>query len=174
MAKRNFIKKICLIGDGAVGKTSLIRRFVYDDFEDKYLATIGAKVTKKVVDFHTESGDQIHLSMMLHDILGQARFERLHKQYYQGAEGALIVVDMTRRETLDRVNWWYDGFTDVTGKVPVTLLGNKNDLKGEHQVTGQELWEAARSIGAPHYLTSAKTGENVERVFTNLGKRVCQ
>lgn len=174
MAKRNFIKKICLVGDGAVGKTSLIRRFVFDNFDDKYLATIGAKVTKKVLDFKSDSGNDIHLTLMIHDILGQARFEKLHRQYYRGAEGAFIVVDLTRKESLKRVKWWFDGLTDVVGDVPITLLGNKNDIKDEHTVTGEDLWKTARDIGSPFYLTSAKTGENVERVFMNMGRRVCK
>ncbi len=174
MAKRNLIKKICLIGDGAVGKTSLIRKYVYDEFDDKYLATIGAKVTKKVIDIENEYGDEIHLSIMIHDILGQARFENVHKQYYKGAEGGFLVIDLTRKDTLKKIRWWYSGFTDVVGKVPLTLLGNKNDLKDEHEITSQELWKAAMDMGCPHYATSAKNGENVERVFENMAKRLCK
>lgn len=172
--KRSYIKKICLLGDGAVGKTSLIRRFVFDNFSDEYLATIGTKVTKKVMDFTTDDGTEVHMSLMIHDIIGQAKFEALYKNYYRGAEGGFIVVDMTRKDTLDRLDWWVKGFTDVVGKVPLTLIGNKNDLKEEHQITTEELWQAAKDIGCPHYLSSAKSGENVERIFNNIGRRVCR
>ena len=173
MVKRNYIKKICMLGDGAVGKTSLIRRFVFDEFKDDYIMTIGTKVTKKPLAFMADDGTDINLNLMIHDILGHAKFEALHKSYYAGSKGALIVIDLTRKETLDRVNWWHDGFTDVAGKVPITIVGNKNDLEHEHQMTSQEVQEVAEGIGALFYLTSAKSGENVERIFNNMGRRVC-
>ncbi len=174
MVKRNYIKKICMLGDGAVGKTSLIRRFVFDEFKDDYIMTIGTKVTKKPLKFIADDGTDIVLTLMIHDILGQAKFESLHKSYYAGSKGGLIVVDLTRKETLDRVEWWYDGFTDIAGKVPMTIVGNKNDLEDEHQMTLQEVQEVAETFGARFYLASAKSGENVERIFNNIGRRVCE
>ena len=174
MVKRNYIKKICLLGDGAVGKTSLIRRFVFDEFKDEYITTIGTKVTKKELKFTADDGTDIYLNLMIHDILGQAKFEGLHKSYYRGSEGGFIVIDMTRRETLDRVRWWFDGFRDVAGNVPITLIGNKNDLAEEHEIKPETLWETAKELGCPYYLASARSGENVERIFSNIGRRVCR
>ncbi len=173
MAKRNLIKKICLLGDGAVGKTSLIRKYVHDAFDDKYLMTIGAKVTKKVLNFETDDGDHIHLTIMLHDIVGQVEFERIHKQYYRGAEGALLVCDLTRKDTLDHVGWWLESLSEVVGRVPVSLFGNKLDLKDQHEVDLPDMEAVAREFDCPCYLTSAKTGENVERAFEDIGRRVC-
>jgi len=174
MAKRNLIKKVCLLGDGAVGKTSLIRKYVYDAFDDKYLMTIGAKVTKKVLDVETTDGTQIHLTIMLHDIVGQVEFERIHKQYYRGSEGAVLVCDLTRKDTLEHLGWWLESLSEVVGDVPVTLIGNKQDLKDEHQVTFKDMAALAKEYHCPYYLTSAKTGENVENVFENIGRRVCE
>jgi small GTP-binding protein len=172
MARRNLIKKICLLGDGAVGKTSLIRKYVWDAFDDKYLATIGAKVTKKVIRFE-EGGDEFKCSMMIHDIVGQVEFEKIHKQYYRGSEAAILVCDLTRRDTLEHMGWWLESLSEVVGKVPLLLLGNKLDLKEEYEVDFKDVADQAKEFGCPYFLTSAKTGENVEKAFENIGKRVC-
>ena len=170
---RNLIKKVCLLGDGAVGKTSLIRKYVYDDFDDKYLMTIGAKITKKAMVVESEENDEeINLTMMVNDIVGQVEFERLHKQYYRGSKGGLFVCDLTRKETLERVEWWLNSFREVAGDVPVILLGNKLDLKEQHEITFEDMAKFAKKFNCPYFLTSAKTGENVERAFENMGKRV--
>jgi small GTP-binding protein len=174
MARRNLIKKICLLGDGAVGKTSLIRKYVYDAFDDKYLATIGAKVTKKVLEFEDENAVQFKCTMMIHDIVGQVEFERIHKQYYRGSEAAILVCDLTRKDTLEHIGWWLESLSEVVDKVPVILLGNKLDLKDQHEVDLPAVEAQAKDIGCPYYLTSAKTGENVENAFQNLGRRVCE
>jgi small GTP-binding protein len=171
--KRNLIKKICMLGDGAVGKTSLIRRYVFDDFEDKYLATIGAKVTKKVLEMKGEESQDIHLTMMINDIVGQVEFEKIHRQYYRGSEGALLVCDLTRKETLEHMDWWLVHFYEVVGEVPVVLLGNKKDLGSERQVSDEEMASYANRLNCDYFLTSAKTGESVERAFESLGRRVC-
>lgn len=170
---RNLIKKVCLLGDGAVGKTSLIRKYVYDDFDDKYLMTIGAKITKKSLLVESEeTNEKINLTMMVNDIVGQVEFERLHKQYYRGSKGGLFVCDLTRKETLERVEWWLNSFREVAGDVPVILLGNKLDLKEQHEITFEDMAVFAKKFNCPYFLTSAKTGENVERAFENMGKRV--
>ncbi len=168
---RNLIKKICLLGDGAVGKTSLIRKYVYDDFDDKYLMTIGAKITKKSMTIQ-QPDEEINLIMMINDIVGQVEFERLHKQYYRGSKGGLFVCDLTRKDTLERMEWWLNSFRDVAGDVPVIILGNKVDLKDEHEITLDDMATFADRCNCLYYLTSAKTGENVEAAFETMGKRV--
>jgi len=172
MTRRNLIKKICLLGDGAVGKTSLIRKYVYDAFDDKYLATIGAKVTKKTVHFE-DKGTNYKCTMMIHDIVGQVEFEKIHKQYYRGSVGAILVCDLTRKDTLENMGWWLESLSEVVGKIPILLLGNKLDLEDEFQVTFKDVSVQAKEFGCPYFLTSAKTGENVEKAFENIGKRVC-
>lgn len=174
MARRNLIKKICLLGDGAVGKTSLIRKYVYDAFDDKYLATIGAKVTKKVVHVEDKDGNEVKLAMMIHDIVGQVEFEKIHKQYYRGTEAAFLVCDLTRKDTLEHMGWWLESLSEVVGRVPIMLLGNKLDLEDQYEVDFSDVAALAKEFGCPYFLTSARTGENVEKAFVNLGNRVCQ
>ena len=85
---REIIKKICLLGDAAVGKTSLIKRYVYSMFDDKYITTIGTKVTKKSITYTKQAAGQateIRLTLLIWDILGQKQYSRLHPVYYQGA-----------------------------------------------------------------------------------------
>lgn len=173
MERRNLIKKICLLGDGAVGKTSLIRKYVWDAFDDKYITTIGAKVTKKVVNFE-EKGTEFKCAMMIHDIVGQVEFEKIHKQYYRGSEGAFLVCDLTRKDTLEHIGWWLESLSEVVGKVPIILIGNKLDLEKDYQVSFKDVAGQAKEFGCPYFLTSAKTGENVEKAFENMAVRVCR
>ncbi len=165
MEKRQFIRKVCLIGDGAVGKTSLVRRYVLDVFSDEYISTFGAKVSKKVITF----GD-VELTMMIWDILGQKSGASMHSAYFSGANGAFIVCDGSRPETLDSLNSWYQEFTRVAGKVPVIPLANKCDLPSE--VTDDSLASASRVVSQDFRRTSAKTGEGVEEAFLQLGKLI--
>jgi len=104
---KRITKKICLLGDPAVGKTSLIHRYVYDVFDDKYLSTIGAKITKKknVVEI-PGARFNVEITLLVWDIAGQMKFGNVHQSYYKGAEGALVVADITRSETFEHiVNW---------------------------------------------------------------------
>jgi len=169
---RNLIKKICLLGDGEVGKTSLIRKFVYDEFDDKYLMTIGTKITKKSLTIKSEQ-DEINLTMMINDIVGQVEFERIHKQYYRGSKAGIFVCDLTRKNTLERMEWWMDSFNQVVGEVPLIILGNKLDLVERRQVTDDDIARFARNFNCSYYLTSARSGENVELAFDKIGRILC-
>jgi small GTP-binding protein len=165
MEKRQFIRKVCLIGDGAVGKTSLVRRYVLDVFSDDYISTFGAKVSKKVVTF-----DDIELTMMIWDILGQKSGASMHSAYFAGANGAFLVCDGTRPETLEGLNSWYQEFSRVAGKVPVIPLVNKSDLPT--QVDEDSLSSISQAMGQDFKRTSAKTGEGVDEAFLQLGKLI--
>jgi len=165
--------KICLLGDGAVGKTSLIRKFVYDEFDDTYLATIGTKITKKTMTLGSGT-EEVNITLMISDIVGQVEFERIHKQYYRGSKAGIFVCDVTRPETLNSMNWWLDSFRQAAGNVPLMLLGNKSDLVGCAKVDEAELGRYASGFGCKHFMTSAKTGLNVERTFHEIGMFLCQ
>jgi len=169
-ARKDIIKKICLLGDPAVGKTSLIRRYVYDTFDDKYITTIGTKVTKKSVDIDgTSLGmGRINITLLIWDILGQKEYARLHPVYYQGAEGALIVCDGTRPDTIESLGTWMDGFVKVVGQVPIIFLINKADLLNLETFDTGRIETIAERFGATFYFTSAFTGENVEEAFYNI------
>ena len=88
------ISKICIVGDPAVGKTSLIRRFVFDKYDDKYISTLGTKISKKDVLYNDK---KIEMTMMIWDVIGQQSFKSIHKSAFKGAKGAFIVCDLTRK-----------------------------------------------------------------------------
>jgi len=169
------MKKICMLGDPAVGKTSLIARFVYSIFDDKYLETIGAKVTKRVMALtHVPTGQNFRLKLMLWDIAGRKTLEHVRSSYHREAEGGLIVCDVTRKSTLDNMDKWLGSFFSVTGEVPVVFLANKTDLSSDAEFGEQEMAALARKHRSPFVLTSAKTGQNVEESFRELGRRIIQ
>ena len=153
------------MGEGAVGKTSLVRRYVLDVFSDDYIQTFGAKVTKKVLEM-----EHIELTMMIWDILGQKSNSSLHSTYYSGSNGALMVFDLTRPDTLEALPKWLDDLTKVTGKVPIVLVANKADL---HKEVAQERMDAiASQLGSNFLYTSAKVGTGVEEAFMQLAQKM--
>lgn len=166
--------KVCLIGEGAVGKTSLIRRYVLDAFEDGYLETIGAKVSKKAVEIARSHDDVlVRLDMAIWDIMGQQRFrELLRDAYFGGANGVLAVADLTRRETLDELYVWIDRVDRIASQVPIVLVINKADLAERAQFREPDAARAAKAFNAEFLMTSAKTGANVEETFLRLGRLV--
>ncbi len=169
MADDDLMKvKVCFIGDAGVGKTSLIKRFVLDVFDDRYIATIGTKVTKKIVDVKAGDG-QAKVMMLVWDIMGQKGFrELLREAYFFGAHGAIAVCDLTNKETLEELRYWIKALTDVAGDVPIVFAGNKTDLETERVVKEEDLQELAEKYKSKAFMTSAKTGQNVENVFKAL------
>jgi small GTP-binding protein len=163
-------KKLCLLGDGAVGKTSLIRRYVFDRFDDKYITTIGTKVTKKNIDGkYLDTGKKIVLTLMIWDILGQRGIQQLHNMYYQNAKAALMVCDFTRKSTLENLNLWKDELLKITGKIPIIVMVNKIDLESQAELKVSEVEALSKDWNANFFLTSAKTGQNVENAFDKIG-----
>lgn len=168
-------RNIVLIGDASVGKTSLIRRFVIDEFMDKYITTIGSKVTKKEVEIGPDD-DKTHMIMMIWDIIGQKGYRYTQSLSFRGVNGALLVADLTRKETLDSLlGYWIPLIVRMAGPVPLVFLGNKADLTNEAQFGLEEIEAVAReseSFGSTKecFLTSAKTGENVEEVFIRMAE----
>ncbi len=166
--------KICLVGEGAVGKTCLIRRFIQDQFDDRYISTLGAKVSKKEIKVDGPNGG-MDIDMTIWDIMGEKGFRELLKEaYFHGAQGVLAVCDVTRKETLDDLDDWVAAVVKVTGNIPMEFLGNKSDLKDQMVISEADVLEAAESHGAPFLFTSAKTGENVETAFANLARLIAE
>ena len=167
MERKRIIRKVCLLGDGGVGKTSLVRRFVEDVFNDKYIVSFGTKVSKKVLLL-----DNVELTLMIWDVLGQKSDDSLHAAYYKGANGAMLVADLTRPETLDHLEKWRDDFLKIERDAKTIIVGNKADL--EMAVTPSDLAALSKSLGSPMQRTSAKTGEGVERAFEQLGQKLLE
>jgi len=175
MTKREeMTTKICLVGDSVVGKTSLIRRYVFDEFDDRYLSTLGTKViTRKMVLSYPELELQVDVKLVIFDVIGEKSFRPLLRDaFFQGANGLMAVCDATRGETLDSLEDWTRNAYEVTGKVPVHLMANKMDLKDDVVVSESEISKASRVLDSPYDFTSAKTGENVEKVFELVVQRM--
>ena len=167
---KRYIKKVALVGDSSVGKTSLIRRFVIDVFDDKYIATIGAKVSKRDVEY-TLPDKTIYLTLMMWDILGQHDYKKMRVQGLSGAHGVVIVTDLTRPETIKSAKeFWLPEIEKTLGPTKIVFVGNKCDMVGNDCAETAELKKLAADLGMPVLLSSAKTGENVEAVFKKIGE----
>jgi len=161
--------KIVLTGDGAVGKTSLINRFVTGSFTGDYKATIGVAITSKSLVVQDQ---EIYLQIW--DIAGQTLFRQFRKKFYTKAKGALLIFDLTVPKSLDNLYSWIEDIQDITGEIPFVLIGNKVDLKELRAISQQEIagfLEDNISISA-YFDTSALTGENVESAFHELVSQI--
>lgn len=164
--------KVCLVGDVAVGKTSLIRRFVQDEFDDRYIATVGTKVTKKTADVVWRAAPAT-LDMMVWDIMGEKGFRALLRDaYFEGSHGVIAVCDLTRKDTFYDLNNWVQMIRKQVGNVPIVFLGNKIDLKERLVVSEEELGRMGSIHNAPHFFCSAKTGAGVNEAFKALADAI--
>ncbi len=167
-------KKICLIGDFGVGKTSLIRRFVDRQFSDQYLSTVGVKISRKVVDGELLTpGKAESVQLLIWDIEGHTKFKAIAPSYLQGASGAVIVADVTRLETVERLSEHIQLFFSINAKGLIVVAFNKVDLLSELELK-QVVKQAPEAIHLERilscYQTSAKTGVYVDEMFQLLCK----
>ncbi|HEY84402.1 MAG TPA: GTP-binding protein [Chloroflexi bacterium] len=162
-------KKVCLLGDFAVGKTSLVRRFVYNRFDDKYISTIGVKVSRKTVAVPRDD-EIVELTMMLWDLAGSEEFNRVRASYLRGLSGAILVCDLTRSKTLENLTAYTHDLRDIDPAAKIIIAANKGDLLKQHQITRTQVEETANKLDAVFYVTSAQTGGEVENLFRHLGR----
>jgi small GTP-binding protein len=168
MSEPIFKYKVVILGEPAVGKTSLIYRFIENKFREDYKSTLGVNLLTHNIDL--EEHGVIGLQMW--DLGGQDSFKKLRKTYIEGARGALVVFDVTRRESFEKLDGWIQVFKELRGGEPVFLVGNKVDLKDEIVVPEKEMIELAKENGMEWITTSAKTGENVVKVFKDLAEKI--
>ena len=172
MEKQRIKVKVCLAGEPMVGKTSLIRRYVLDEYDDRYIATLGAKVTKKEIEVEDPKRGPVDVSMILWDIWGNKNVRELLKDaYYHGAHGILAVCDVTRPETMAELDGWAQAIRSVAGDIPVCLLANKNDA-ADKPLKEAAIRKFAEERGWPVFLTSAKTGDHVEEAFGEIVRHI--
>jgi small GTP-binding protein len=166
--------KVCLVGEGAVGKTALIRRFIHDQFDDRYISTLGAKVSKKEIAVSNPKSDgEIAIDMTIWDIMGEKGFRELLKEaYFHGAQGILAVCDVTRKDTLGELHDWIAAVHKVTGQIPIQFLANKADLEKQKAFSEDDVKKVAEVHKSPYLFTSAKTGQNVEEGFRSLANQI--
>lgn len=168
MEKQRIKVKVCLAGEPMVGKTSLIRRYVLDEYDDRYIATLGAKVTKKDMETDDPKRGRVQVTIILWDIWGNKNVRELLKDaYYHGAHGIIAVCDVTRPETMEELDGWADAITSVAGDIPVCLLANKNDLP-DRVLREPDIKKFSDARKWPAFQTSAKTGDHVDDAFGEI------
>lgn len=161
-------KKILLLGDGAVGKTSLVHRFVEGVFNERYKATIGVDIFSKNVS--TPNGE---VELQLWDLSGQAHFSAVRSKFYNKADGALLVFDLTNKKTFENLDSWLtETKSGVGSDIPMFILGNKMDLSDLIALQDQEVEDYAGQHSWQWAKSSAKTGENVEKAFISIASVV--
>ena len=161
-------KKILLLGDGAVGKTSLVHRYVEGQFQDRYKATIGVDIFSKTIN--TPNGD---VDLQLWDLSGQTHFSAVRGKFYQKASGALLVFDLTNRNSFENLDTWIKEASGNVGDLTMVVIGNKVDLEDLIVVNDEEIKTFADDKGNWKWAkSSAKTGENVEDAFQSLANVV--
>jgi small GTP-binding protein len=161
-------KKICVVGEFGVGKTSLISRYVYSIFSEKYQTTVGVKIDKKLCVV-----DDSQVNLVIWDLAGESPLRTLKPAQLLGASGFLLVADGTRPDTLDMAIALQRKAFEILGPVPFIFVLNKNDLIDEWNVD-TETMARLQQQGWDVRLSSAKTGEGVEEMFLDLSKRLIQ
>lgn len=156
-------KKVILTGSFGVGKTSLFNRFIFSRFSEKYLTTIGVKVNKKTININGRE-----LSMLVWDIAGEVKQDKVPSSYFLGASGAIYVFDLSRPSTYKNIKEDIEYLNKIIPDSIIKVVGNKLDL-----TSPEELAEVKSNIEVPWSLvTSAKTGENVEELFQSMGEEL--
>jgi len=164
----DYLFKLVLIGDSGVGKSCLLLRFADDNFTDSYISTIGVDFR-----FRTITIDRKTVKLQIWDTAGQERFRTITSAYYRGADGIIMVYDVTSQESFDHVEEWLSEVdryaNDNTSKL---LIGNKADLVDEKQVQEEVSQQFAQKLGIPLIETSAKTASNVDAAFLTMAKEL--
>jgi len=164
----NIHKKICIIGEFGVGKTSLVARYVQSIFSDKYQTTVGVKIDKKEVLV----GDQ-RVTLVLWDLAGESAAGGMKLMLIKGASGFLLVADGTRPDTLRTTVRLQQEVTGTLGQIPFILAINKADLTEDWAIGPADI-EEYRAFGWDVRLASAKNGQGVDQIFTDLATRLIQ
>lgn len=166
--------KVCLLGEPRVGKTSLIRKFVLNEFDERYLTTVGTNISKKSVQLSIpQAGVLVDLDLVIWDIMGQREYrDLLTDRYFEGAQGLLAVADVTQKESLDAVYDWIDRADRIASQIPVVLAVNKADLVASTEEAERAARALANAFNGDFLMTSAKTGANVEKAFTRLATMI--
>ncbi len=175
MSDVRFRFKLVLVGEGAVGKTSIRQKYMGKGFTGEYLKTIGADFASKVVEMKDKNGETIKSIFQIWDLAGQQEFKEVRASFYGGCQGVLLVFDLTKKESMDKLkDWILEAAKNAGGAIKsFCLIGNKCDLPNR-EVSKEEGLEFAKYLSErlkfiiPYIETSAKTGDNIEYLFQSL------
>ena len=165
----DYLFKIVVLGEGAVGKTAIVTRFSHGFFRTDYKTTIGSQFAVKNVDIPRDPTN-VTVKLQIWDVAGQSRFQILRPMYYRGSSGGLLVFDVTRRRTFIVLEEWLDELQKAINKeIPLVLVANKTDLP-DRVVEPSEGKEFAQNHNMPYIESSAKTGEGIVDIFQELAE----
>lgn len=162
--------KVVLLGEGCVGKTSIVLRYVEDKFNPQHISTLQASFLNKKLHL---DGKRVQLNIW--DTAGQERFHALGPIYYRASNGAVLVYDITDQDSFQKVKNWVKELKRMLGaEIIITIVGNKLDLESQRSVAQEQAQEYAESVGAYYCETSAKTNDGIEEVFVTLATLMMQ
>ena len=165
-----WVFKVVMLGDFAVGKTCIVQRYMTNRFLANYKASIGTDISSRELELE---GNRVRLQIW--DMSGQEGFRRLRRQYVAGTDCAIIVFDLTRRDSLEHVPRWVEEAEAAGRRPPMVLVGNKSDMTAEREISREDAEAMAREHGMLFYLeTSAKSGENIAPLFLEVARRTLE
>ena len=165
----DFKWKTVVIGDPSVGKTTLMLRYTQKKFRELYIPTVGAQISRKIVKF---SG--VSCSLNIWDIAGQQKFSNVRRLFFEGADAAIIVFDLTDKTSFVNTSTWYNDYLSISQNKFGVLIGNKVDLKKEREILPEWGQTLSEKMGFRYFETSAKNGTNVEDVFSYIAAMLFQ
>jgi len=166
----NYLFKVLILGDSFVGKTNMLKRFLNDEFDMNTKETVGVEFGSK--NFILGEKEDI-VKAQIWDTAGQERYRSVTKAYYKGAKGALLVYDITRKATFENIdNWLIDLRTNADKDILILLIGNKSDLIDTREISEEEARTKAEQYNIAFLETSAKTGDNINKAFSQLIEEV--
>ena len=165
--------KVIVLGDGAVGKTSIVHRYVTEKFQKRYTATIGVDILNKSLKV-TQGANEYEVNLNLWDIGGQDSFKLVRGKFYKQAIAALLIFDVTNKKSFDNLqNWIDEAIENVEQQIPFVLIGNKIDLGDARVISSEEIQKKAKNLGISLVIeTSAGTGEGIDQAFNYLAHTI--
>lgn len=163
--------KVIVLGEPTVGKTTLMLRFTEKKFNELYIPTVGVQVSVKQIPIKLEK-EKVLVDLNIWDIAGHSKFQEIRKIFYEGANAFLVLYDITNEGTFDGTDYWADDVRKIIGDQDGILIGNKRDLKRKRLIKEGAGEDKAFELGLDFFETSAKTGENVEKVFETITQKL--